>query len=207
MDRLCPISVLVRNEPGVLARVAGLFTRRGYNITSLAVGQTDDPGVSRISLVVNGDPPVMEQIVKQLRRLISVIKVSDLSQAPRLERGLALVKVRVTPQQRGEITQLAAIFRAHIAHLGRRSLIVEVCGERNKIEALIDMLRPYGIIEMARTGQIVLARSRSLGHNGETADFDKSLELDRLSDASDLIEVPLSSLPETPQGKELLSSI
>ncbi len=163
MEDYCPISLLVRNEPGVLARVAGLLTRRGYNITSLAVGHTEDPRVSRISVVVRGDPPTLAQAVKQLRRLISVIHVSDLSGVPRVERGLALIKVAVAPSQRAEITQLAAIFRARTDHVDQTSMIIEVSGDRDKVEAMIDMLRPYGIIEMARTGQIVLSRRGRLG--------------------------------------------
>ena len=166
MDRLCPISVLVHNEPGILTRVAGLFARRGFNITSLAVGETENPAVSRMSVMVRGDPPTLEQVIKQLRRLVSVIKVSDLTNAPRVERGLALIKVRAPSRQRGEIVQLANIFRARVDHVDGSCIIVEVSGDRSKVEAMIEMLRPYGIIEMARTGQIVLSRQRNLGENG-----------------------------------------
>ncbi|MBW2618279.1 MAG: acetolactate synthase small subunit, partial [Deltaproteobacteria bacterium] len=117
MDRLSPIGVLVRNEPGILTRVAGLFARRGFNITSLAVGETEDPAVSRMSVVVRGDAPTLEQVVKQLRRLVSVIKVSDLTNTPRVERGLALIKVKAPSRQRGEIVQLVNIFRARVDHV------------------------------------------------------------------------------------------
>ncbi|MBU1275377.1 MAG: acetolactate synthase small subunit [Proteobacteria bacterium] len=160
MENLSPISVLVRNEPGVLARVSGLFARRGFNIYSLAVGETDDPKVSRISVVVAGDPPVIDQVVKQIRRLVSVIKVSDLTGRPRVERGLLLIKVNAPHEMRGELLQLAQIFRARVDHVDANALILEVTGNREKLEAFIDILRPHGIQEMARTGQIAMARSQ-----------------------------------------------
>ncbi|RJX28570.1 MAG: acetolactate synthase small subunit [Desulfarculus sp.] len=166
MDRMSPISVLVRNETGVLSRVSGLFARRGFNIHSLAVGETDDPNVSRISVVVAGEPPVIEQVVKQLRRLVSVIKVSDLTDKPRVERGLALIKVKAEPARRGELLQLAAVFRARVDHVDNDCLILEVTGNREKVEAFIDIMRPHGILEMARTGQIAMARGR-----GPMADY------------------------------------
>ena len=159
MDKLRPISMLVRNERGVLARVAGLFARRGFNIISLAVGETEDPRYSRITVAVEGDEATVEQVVKQLDRLVSVRQVKDVSQASRVERGLALIKVRATPATRAELVDLAGIFRARIDHVDEESVIVEVSGEREKLQALVDMLRPHGIIEMVRTGQIVLERS------------------------------------------------
>lgn len=160
MQNLSPISVLVRNEPGVLSRVSGLFARRGFNIMSLAVGETDDPRVSRINVVVQGDPPVVEQVVKQLRRLVSVIKVSDLTNQLRVERGLMLLKVKANQETRSEILQLADIFRAHVDHVDQECMILEVSGNRNKLQAFVDNMRPYGIMEMARTGQIALARAK-----------------------------------------------
>jgi len=156
----------VRNEPGVLSRVSGLFARRGFNIHSLAVGATDDPKVSRISVVVAGEAPVIEQVVKQLRRLVSVVKVSDLTRRPRVERGLALIKVKAPPEVRGELLPLAEIFRARVDHVDNQCLIMEVTGNREKVEAFIDILRPHGILEMARTGQIAMARSQ-----GPMADY------------------------------------
>ena len=166
MENYSPISVLVRNERGVLSRVSGLFARRGFNIYSLAVGETDDPSVSRISVVVAGDPSVIDQVVKQLRRLVSVIKVSDLTGCPKVERGLLLVKVNAPHETRGEMLQLAQIFRARVDHVDNQSLILEVTGNREKLEAFIDILRPHGIQEMARTGQIAMARSQ-----GPMADY------------------------------------
>ena len=158
MEQLSPISVLVRNEPGVLARVSGLFARRGFNILSLAVGETDDPRVSRINVVVVGEPPIIEQVVKQLKRLVSVIKVSDLSDTPRVERGLLLLKVKAGPAERGKLLQLADIFRARVDHVDNQCLVLEVSGNRNKLEAFVDVMRPQGILEMARTGQIAMSR-------------------------------------------------
>ncbi|MEW5913298.1 MAG: acetolactate synthase small subunit [Thermodesulfobacteriota bacterium] len=166
MESISPISVLVRNETGVLSRVSGLFARRGFNIHSLAVGETDNPQVSRISVVVAGDPPIIEQVVKQLRRLVSVIKVSDLTDKPRVERGLALLKVKAEPAQRGELLQLVNVFRARVDHVDNECLILEVTGNREKVEAFIDIMRPHGILEMARTGQIAMARGR-----GPMADY------------------------------------
>jgi acetolactate synthase-1/3 small subunit len=162
MVELKPIAVLVRNERGVLARVAGLFARRGFNITSLAVGETEDPRFSRITVVVACDDVIMEQVVKQLNRLVSVIKVMDLTKSSRVERGLALVKVRVKPEERAGILELVDIFRARVDHVDHKSMVVEVTGERNKVQALIDMLKPHGILEMARTGQIALGRSETI---------------------------------------------
>ncbi len=160
MENYSPISVLVRNEPGVLSRVSGLFARRGFNIHSLAVGETDDPKVSRISVVVGGEPPIIEQVVKQLRRLVSVVKVSDLTGRARVERGLALIKIKAPPEERGELLQLATIFRARVDHVDNACLILEVTGNREKLEAFIDIMRPHGILEMARTGQIAMARTQ-----------------------------------------------
>ncbi|MGD8562813.1 MAG: acetolactate synthase small subunit [Desulfarculaceae bacterium] len=158
MSDLNPISLLVRNERGVLARVAGLLARRGFNIVSLAVGETENPRLSRMSVVVRGDAATLDQAVKQLRRLVSVVKVQDLSQAEKVETGLALIKVQADAETRGEIAQLANIFRAHVEHVDLKSMIVEVSGNREKVQAMIHLLRPYGIIEMARTGQIMVSR-------------------------------------------------
>ncbi len=162
MNDLKPIAVLVRNERGVLARVAGLFARRGFNITSLAVGETEDPRFSRITVAVSGDDATLEQAVKQLNRLVSVIKVMDLSKGSRVERGLALIKVRAKPEDRAEILQLVQIFRARVDHVDHQSMVVEVTGERAKVQAMIDMLKPHGILEMVRTGQIALGRSETI---------------------------------------------
>jgi len=165
MEELHPISVLVRNQPGVLARVAMLFAHRGFNINSLAVGETDNPHISRISVVVGGDEPTRDQVVKQLRGLVCVLKVTDLSSHARVERGLAMIKVKASAKTRTEIQQLADIFRATITHVDRRCMVVEVSGTRDKVQALINLLAPYGILEMARTGQIMVSRSQSMAVN------------------------------------------
>ncbi|MCS7241114.1 MAG: acetolactate synthase small subunit [Candidatus Caldatribacterium sp.] len=157
------IAVLVENKPRVLARVASLFARRGYNIESLAVGPTQDPNISRITLVVTGNEHVLEQITKQLYKLIEVIKVTDFSETPVVDRELALIKVHAPSNLRGEIAQTAEIFRARIVDVDEESLIIEVTGTPDKIDALEQLLRKYGIIEMTRTGRIALARgSQSL---------------------------------------------
>ncbi len=157
------ISVLVENKPRVLARVSSLFARRGYNIESLAVGPTHDPTISRITLVVEGNTDTLEQITKQLYKLIDVIKVGDFTQASYVDRELALIKVNASSDVRAEIVQTVEIFRARVVDVEERSLIIEVTGTPDKIDALEQLLRKYGIIEMTRTGRIALARgSQSL---------------------------------------------
>lgn len=157
------ISVLVENKPRVLARVASLFARRGYNIESLAVGPTQDPTVSRITLVVTGDEEIVEQITKQLYKLIDVIKVGDLIDANFVDRELALIKINAPSNVRAEIVQTVEIFRARVVDVGEKSLMIEVTGTSDKIDALEQLVKKYGIIEMTRTGRIALARgSQSL---------------------------------------------
>ncbi|MGQ9472850.1 MAG: acetolactate synthase small subunit [Candidatus Caldatribacteriaceae bacterium] len=157
------ISVLVENKPRVLARVASLFARRGYNIESLAVGPTQDPRLSRITLVVQGSEDILEQITKQLYKLIEVIKVGDFTNTSYVDRELALIKVNANSAVRGEVAQIVEIFRARIVDVEEKSLTVEVTGTPDKIDALEKLLRKYGIIEMTRTGRIALARgSQSL---------------------------------------------
>ncbi len=152
------LAVLVENKPGVLARVAGLFSRRGYNIDSLAVGITDNENLSRMTIVVEGDEHVLEQVTKQLNKLIEVIKVSDLQPEESVERELALIKVNVDPEKRAEIMMITDIFRARIVDVSTRTMIIEVTGDEDKINALTTLLRQYGIKEMARTGKIAMIR-------------------------------------------------
>lgn len=152
------LSVLVENNPGVLARVAGLFSRRGFNIDSLAVGVTDNPDVSRMTIVVEGDDLVLEQVAKQLRKLIDVIKLSDITAEEYVDRELMLIKVNADPSIRGEIMQIVDIFRAHIVDIGRRTLLIEATGDEGKIKAIEQSLRPFGIREIARTGKIAVLR-------------------------------------------------
>ena len=152
------ISVVVQNKAGVLARIAGLFSSRGYNIDSLAVGETEDPMLSRITLVTSGDESVIEQIRKQLNRLIDVIKVYEFDDEDYIERDLLLVKVTAPPGKRGEIMQIADVFRGKIVDVGARHMVVELSGPESKITAMIDLLRPFGIKEMVRSGRIALTR-------------------------------------------------
>ena len=152
------ISLLVENRFGVLARISGLFSARGYNIDSLSVGTTDDPNVSRMTIVVKGDNRVLEQVEKQLNKLIDIIKVADYKETPHLERDLALVKVSADKSTRSELIQICDIFRAKIVDVAVDSIIIEMTGDEEKIEALLRMLRPFGIKETCRTGIVAMAR-------------------------------------------------
>lgn len=152
------ISVLVQNVPGVLVRVAGLIRRRGVNIHSLAVGPTEDPAVSRMTIVVDTPPERTESFAKQLRKLVEVLRATAVDGTPTVDRELALVKVNVTPGTRLEIMEIANVFRASVVDLTDRTLTLEVTGRSEKVDAIIDLLRKYGIREMARTGQVTLVR-------------------------------------------------
>ncbi len=155
------IAVLVENRPGVLARVSSLFRRRGFNIESLSVGTTERSDVSRMTIVVDEDERTVEQVVKQLNKLIEVIKVSDVTDNS-VHRELALVKVNAPPDKRGEIVEIANIFRARIVDVARDSFIVEITGDEEKINAFIDLMRQYGIKEVARTGVVSMARGSKI---------------------------------------------
>lgn len=152
------ITLLVENKPGVLARVAGLFARRGYNIESLAVSITEDPTVSRMTVVASGDDQILDQITKQVAKLIDVIKVADYTDTPMVERELALIKVDADTRVRGEVMQLVEVFRARIIDISEKTFTIEVTGSVDKINAFEKMLEPYGIREMVRTGRIALIR-------------------------------------------------
>jgi acetolactate synthase-1/3 small subunit len=152
------LAVLVENKSGVLSRVASLFSRRGYNIDSLAVGVTEDPDISRITIVVHGDDHVLEQVTKQLNKLIDVIKVSDIGSDDAVERELALIKVSADADTRAEIIQISNIFRARIVDVAPKSMTVEVTGDEGKIQAIEKLLRQFGIKEMVRTGKIAMLR-------------------------------------------------
>jgi acetolactate synthase I/III small subunit len=152
------LAVLVENKSGVLSRVASLFSRRGYNIDSLAVGVTEDPEISRMTIVVQGDDQVLEQVTKQLNKLVDVIKVSDIGVDDAVERELALIKVSADVTARAEIIQIANIFRARIVDVAPKSITVEVTGDESKIAAIEKLLRQFGIKEMVRTGKIALVR-------------------------------------------------
>ena len=152
------LSVTVENRPGVLTRVATLFRRRGYNIDSLTVGTTENPGISRMTIVVQGDDQIIEQVSKQLYKLVDVIKVIDITQEEAVDRELVLIKVKADNNVRAEIVQIVDIFRARIVDIGRNSLIIEATGDQRKIDALEDSFRPFGIIELVRTGKVAMVR-------------------------------------------------
>jgi acetolactate synthase-1/3 small subunit len=152
------LAILVENKPGVLTRVAGLFSRRGFNIESLAVGVTENPDTSRITIVVSGDDHILEQVEKQLNKLIDVIRVSDIPAEESVNRELALIKVGVDSSTRAEVMQIVDIFRAKIVDVGIKSLVVEVTGDEGKINAIEQLLRQFGIKEMVRTGKIAMNR-------------------------------------------------
>jgi acetolactate synthase-1/3 small subunit len=152
------ITVLVENKPGVLARVSGLFARRGYNIESLSVSITDDPAVSRMTIVVAGDADTLEQITKQLHKLIDTLKVYDYLDTPMLERELALVKVNAEPGQRAELLQLIEIFRGKVIDVSEKTFVVEVTGSGDKIDAFEKQMEAFGVRELVRTGRIAMMR-------------------------------------------------
>lgn len=152
------LSIIVENHPGVLSKVSGLFSRRGYNIESLNVSITEDPTTSRITITANGDDATIEQIIKQLNKLIDVIKVQVIDLSKAVSREIALIKVSTTLQNRSSIIEVANIFRSNIIDINEKSMIVEATGDNSKISALIEMLRPFGIIELIRTGLTALQR-------------------------------------------------
>ena len=154
------LSILVENKPGVLTRIAGLFARRGFNIDTLAVGPTDDPTLSRITLTLDGAMHPIDQVTKQLHKLVNVIKIRDLEPTETVARELALFKVSADGSTRAEVMQMVEIFRAKIIDVSKRSVIIEVTGSWDKIEAFERMVRPFGLIEMARTGEIAISRGR-----------------------------------------------
>jgi acetolactate synthase I/III small subunit len=154
------LSILVENKSGVLTRIAGLFARRGFNIDTLTVGPTDDDAVSRVTLTVDGALHPIDQVTKQLHKLVNVIKIRDLDPTDTVSRQLTLFKVAADGSQRGELLQIAEIFRGKIVDVGKRSVVIEVTGTTEKIEAFESMVRPFGLIEMMRTGEIAISRGR-----------------------------------------------
>jgi acetolactate synthase-1/3 small subunit len=152
------IAVIVENKPAVLTRIAGLFSRRSFNIDSLSVGATDNPEYSRMTITVHGDEDVLEQVIKQLSKLINVIRVSEIEPGEAVERELAMIKVNADKDSRSEILQIVNIFRAKIVDVSARSMIIEVTGDEEKIEAIVTLLRQFGIKEMARTGKVSMVR-------------------------------------------------
>jgi acetolactate synthase I/III small subunit len=165
------LSVLVEDEAGVLSRISGLFARRGFNIESLAVGPAEQLGISRITMVVPGDSQEIEQLTKQLYKLINVLKVQDITEVPSVERELMLLKVNASSATRSEILELSQIFRAKVVDVAEDSLTLEVAGDPGKMVAIVQVLNKFGIREIARTGKIALTRE-----SGVNTEFLKSLE-------------------------------
>jgi acetolactate synthase I/III small subunit len=155
------LTMLVENQPGVLARIAGLFSRRGFNITTLAVGPTDDPALSRITLTLDGALHPIDQVTKQLHKLVNVIKIRDLEPEETVARELALFKISADGETRGQVMQFAEIFRGSVVDVSKRSITVEITGADEKIEAFKQAVKPFGLIEMIRTGEIAISRGRS----------------------------------------------
>lgn len=174
------ISALVINEPGVLANVAGMFAARGFNIDSLVVGRTEDHNLSRMTIVVNGDDNTLDQVRKQLAKLVPVSAVYDFAETAYLERDLILVKVNVSPGLRSEVIEIVNLFRAKVVDVAADSVVVELAGTEGKLEAFLELMQPYGVAEMARTGVIAMARGMQLantaGDKGEIKRRVRSLD-------------------------------
>lgn len=180
------ISLVVENRFGVLARIAGLFSGRGFNIDSISVGESVEPGTARITIVTQGDELIIEQIIKQLNRLINVIRVVDLTDESFINRELALIKVNASAGTRQEIIQIAEIFRAKIVDISQKTLSIEATGNEDKIDAIIGMLRPFGLREIARTGRVALSREfKSKDQPREPAAPTPVWERERLNIAAD----------------------
>jgi acetolactate synthase-1/3 small subunit len=160
------ISALVMNEPGVLANVAGMFAARGFNIDSLVVGRTENPDLSRMTIVVNADDNTLDQVRKQLSKLVPVVSIHDFKGSAYIERDLALITVGVGPEHRGEVIEIVNLFRGKIVDVSKESVVVELSGTEEKIVALIELLQPYGIRELARTGVIAMSRGMQKGAAG-----------------------------------------
>ncbi len=152
------LSAIVQNVPGVLSHVAGMLASRGYNIDSLAVGETENVGLSRMTFVVVGDDSVLEQVRKQLEKIVTVVRVVDISSYDHVERDLMLIKVKATPATRSEIRGLTNIFRGRIVDVSPDDVMIEISGQEKKVEAFIDLMRPFGIVELVRTGRIAMTR-------------------------------------------------
>jgi len=154
------LSALVQNQPGVLAHISGMLASRGFNIESLAVGETEDANLSRMTFVVHGTNAELEQVRKQLDKVVTAVRVDDISSENFIERDLMLIKVQAMPTQRVEISLLVEMFRGKVVDIGTETLVIEISGQETKVVAFIDLMRPYGIIELARTGRIALVRGK-----------------------------------------------
>jgi acetolactate synthase I/III small subunit len=157
------LSALVQNVPGVLSHISGMLASRGYNIDSLAVGETDNPQLSRMTFVIVGDDRVLEQVRKQLEKIVTVVRVDDIGSSDHVERDLMLIKVKTPAGARSQIRELADIFRGRIVDVAPEMVMIEMSGVEQKIEAFIEMMRPFGIVELVRTGRIAMVRGRNSG--------------------------------------------
>jgi len=169
---------LVEDKPGVLNRVVSVFRRRTFNIESLTVGQTHLPGISRMTIVVDSDKTDVDRIMPYMYKLINVLQVEDLTYAPRVSRDLAMVKISATPENRADVMKLAEVFRARVVDVTNTSLIIEITGDEEKIDGFVDVLRPYGIIEMVRTGIVAMERGTStlISNQADNQNFEIPVE-------------------------------
>jgi acetolactate synthase-1/3 small subunit len=161
------LGCLVENRAGVLTHITGLFASRGYNIDSLTVGETENPRFSRITIVCRGDEKILEQIRKQLSKIIDVVKIINLSETESVQRELALIRLSVPPAKRAEVMEISEVFRGKVVDVGAKELMIELSGKNAKVEAFIDLMRPYGIKELARTGEVALTRGSRSASVGE----------------------------------------
>ena len=171
---LCTIVALVQDRPGVLNRVTNMIRRRNFNITSLAVGHSETPGLSRMTFVAEADEPTLEQVTKQLRKLIDVVKVSNVDEENSVSREFALVRVWSNPENRPEIIQIVSIFRANIVDVAHDSMIIEVTGDEEKLDSLIELLKPFGIDEIMRSGRLAMVRGSMGATNGDSPSTGRS---------------------------------
>lgn len=193
------LTALVMNEPGVLSHVANMFSARGFNIDSLVVGRTEDPNLSRMTIVVIADERTLDQVRKQLAKIVTVVKVRDYKDSPYVSRDLMLVKLGVTPRTRSEIIELADLFRGRVVDVGHQAIMVELSGEEDKLDAFVELVRPYGIRELARTGVIAMARGVQPGSGDEPA-MDNATETPRMVKPAGKRQPTQAELEATPPG-------
>ena len=193
------LTALVMNEPGVLSHVANMFSARGFNIDSLVVGRTEDPNLSRMTIVVIADERTLDQVRKQLAKIVTVVKVRDYKDSPFVSRYLMLVKLNVTPRTRSEIIELADLFRGRVVDVGHQAIMVELSGEEDKLDAFVELVRPYGIRELARTGVIAMARGTQ-GGSGDEPTMENAPESSRMVKSAGKRQPTQAELEATPPG-------
>ena len=193
------LTALVMNEPGVLSHVANMFSARGFNIDSLVVGRTEDPNLSRMTIVVIADERTLDQVRKQLAKIVTVVKVRDYKDSPYVSRDLMLVKLGVTPRTRSEIIELADLFRGRVVDVGHQAIMVELSGEEDKLDAFVELVRPYGIRELARTGVIAMARGVQPG-SGDEPVMENAPETPRMVKPAGKRQPTQAEIEATPPG-------